>query len=194
MVTPKSPFLCKKYKKQPKTSQKGSFSAVFWSKWRDSNSRPPVPETGALPTALHLVLMIFMRFSVSGQTCGQTENLRTFKTSGEPKKSVFSRGLGVFQNFRFEIGGLHPKLARYQLRYTSKCWFCGMGYADALLATLGAYTSILWVSRTTHALQYIKFARVCQGLLTDLFCFLLAGGVRFGSAGEPRCRRWRWAR
>ena len=27
---------------------------VFWSKWRDSNSRPPVPETGALPTALHL--------------------------------------------------------------------------------------------------------------------------------------------
>ena len=92
---------------------------LIWSKWRDSNSRPPVPETGALPTALHLVLMIFMRFSVSGQTCGQTENLRTFKTSGEPKKSVFSRGLGVFQNFRFEIGGLHPKLARYHLRYAS---------------------------------------------------------------------------
>jgi hypothetical protein len=63
--------------------------------------------------------MIFMRFSVSGQTCGQTENLRTFKTSGEPKKSVFSRDLGVFQNFRFEIGGLHPKLARYHLRYAS---------------------------------------------------------------------------
>ena len=95
-----------------------SFS--FWSKCGDSNSRPPVPETGALPTALHLVLMIFMRFSVSGQTCGQTENLRAFKTSGEPKKSVFSRGFSVFQNFRFEIGGLHPKLARYQLRYTSK--------------------------------------------------------------------------
>ena len=28
---------------------------LFWSKWRDSNSRPPVPETGALPPALHLV-------------------------------------------------------------------------------------------------------------------------------------------
>ena len=26
----------------------------LWSKWRDSNSRPPVPETGALPPALHL--------------------------------------------------------------------------------------------------------------------------------------------
>ena len=26
----------------------------FWSKCGDSNSRPPVPETGALPTALHL--------------------------------------------------------------------------------------------------------------------------------------------
>ena len=61
-----------------------------------------------------------MRFSVSGQTCGQTENLRTFKTSGEPKKSVFSRDFSVFQNFRFEIGGLHPKLARYHLRYASK--------------------------------------------------------------------------
>jgi hypothetical protein len=32
---------------------------------------------------------------------------------------VFSRDLGVFQNFRFEIGGLHPKLARYHLRYAS---------------------------------------------------------------------------
>ena len=29
-------------------------SAFFWSKWRDSNSRLPVPETGALPPALHL--------------------------------------------------------------------------------------------------------------------------------------------
>ena len=27
-----------------------------WSKWRDSNSRPPVPETGALPPALHLAM------------------------------------------------------------------------------------------------------------------------------------------
>ena len=64
--------------------------------------------------------MIFMRFSVSGQTCGQTENLRTFKTSGEPKKSVFSRVFSIFQKFKFEIGGLHPKLARYHLRYASK--------------------------------------------------------------------------
>ena len=117
-------FCAKSIKNSRKQVKNGSFSAVFWSKWRDSNSRPPVPETGALPTALHLVLMIFMRFSVSGQTCGQTENLRTFKTSGEPKKSVFSRDLGVFQNFRFEIGGLHPKLARYHLRYASKLSFC----------------------------------------------------------------------
>ena len=107
-------FCAKSIKNSRKQVKNGSFSAVFWSKWRDSNSRPPVPETGALPTALHLVLVIFMRFSVSGQTCGQTENLRTFKTSGEPKKSVFSRGLGVFQNFRFEIGGLHPNVALYQ--------------------------------------------------------------------------------
>ena len=30
--------------KQPKTSQNSLFSAVFWSKCGDSNSRPPVPE------------------------------------------------------------------------------------------------------------------------------------------------------
>ncbi len=30
------------------------FAGFSWSKWRDSNSRLPVPETGALPPALHL--------------------------------------------------------------------------------------------------------------------------------------------
>ena len=29
-------------------------AVILWSKCGDSNSRPPVPETGALPTALHL--------------------------------------------------------------------------------------------------------------------------------------------
>ena len=120
---PKRHFCAKSIKNSQKQVKNGSFSAVFWSKWRDSNSRPPVPETGALPTALHLDLVKNMRFSVSGQTCGQTEDLRNFRQSGVPKKSVFSRGFSVFQNFRFEIGGLHPKLARYQLRYTSKCSF-----------------------------------------------------------------------
>ena len=121
MWSPGNRQICAKcIEKSRKQVKNGSFSADFWSKWRDSNSRPPVPETGALPTALHLEMVKNIEFSVSGQTCGQTENLRTIKTSGEPKKSVFSRGLGVFQKINFEIGGLHPKLARYQLRYTSK--------------------------------------------------------------------------
>ena len=47
-------FCAKSIKNSRKQVKNGSFSAVFWSKWRDSNSRPPVPETGALPTALHL--------------------------------------------------------------------------------------------------------------------------------------------
>ena len=119
VVTPKSSFLCEMYRKSRKQVKNGSFSAVFWSKWRDSNSRPPVPETGALPTALHLEMVKNMRFSVSGQTCGQTEDLRNFRQSGVPKKSVFSRGFSVFQKINFEIGGLHPKLARYHLRYAS---------------------------------------------------------------------------
>ena len=39
-----------------------SFS--FWSKCGDSNSRPPVPETGALPTALHLEIFSFLAFCI----------------------------------------------------------------------------------------------------------------------------------
>ena len=39
-------------KEKEVTARATSFS--FWSKCGDSNSRPPVPETGALPTALHL--------------------------------------------------------------------------------------------------------------------------------------------
>ena len=34
-------------------------SSLFWSKCGDSNSRPPVPETGALPTALHLDIKLY---------------------------------------------------------------------------------------------------------------------------------------
>ena len=31
----------------------------FWSEWRDSNSRHPAPKAGALPTALHPVILLF---------------------------------------------------------------------------------------------------------------------------------------
>ena len=107
-------FCAKSIKNSRKQVKNGSFSAVFWSKWRDSNSRPPVPETGALPTALHLEMMKNIEFSVSGQTCGQTEDLRNFRQSGVPRKSVFSRDLSVFQKINFEIGGLLPNVALYQ--------------------------------------------------------------------------------
>ena len=145
---PNCHFCAKSIKNSRKQVKNGSFSAIFWSKWRDSNSRPPVPETGALPTALHLVLMIFMRFSVSGQTCGQTENLRTFKTSGVPKKSVFSRDLGVFQNFRFEIGGLHPNQALYQTEprpdaYEDMKLFRRSGVPPVALKTSRAYCATI---------------------------------------------------
>ena len=37
-------FCAKSIKNSRKQVKNGSFSADFWSKWRDSNSRPPVPE------------------------------------------------------------------------------------------------------------------------------------------------------
>ena len=45
------PFFC--YKNKNLTNP-GVRISEAWSKCGDSNSRPPVPETGALPTALHL--------------------------------------------------------------------------------------------------------------------------------------------
>jgi len=46
-----------------------------------------------------------------------------FRHSGEPKKSVFSRAFGTFRKIYAERGDGDPKLARYQLRYTSKYSF-----------------------------------------------------------------------
>ena len=47
---------------RPKGKREGQpqgLSFSFWSKCGDSNSRPPVPETGALPTALHLEILFY---------------------------------------------------------------------------------------------------------------------------------------
>ena len=60
VVTPKSSFCAKCIEKSRKQVKNGSFSADFWSKCGDSNSRPPVPETGALPTALHLEIIVLL--------------------------------------------------------------------------------------------------------------------------------------
>ena len=38
---------------------------LIWSKCGDSNSRPPVPETGALPTALHLEIIVYFCFAMT---------------------------------------------------------------------------------------------------------------------------------
>ena len=112
---------CEKYiEKQPKTSKNSLFSAVFWSKWQDSNLRSHRPERCAIPPSLHLEMVKLLDFFVSGQTCGQTEELMIFRHSGEPKKSVFSRVFGSSRKFYAERGDWDPKLARYHLRYASK--------------------------------------------------------------------------
>ena len=53
-------------------------------------------------------------FFVSGQTCGQTEDLMIFRHSGEPKKSVFSSVFGTFRKIYAENGDGDPKQALYQ--------------------------------------------------------------------------------
>ena len=106
---------CEKYiEKQPKTSQNNLFSAVFWSKWQDSNLRSHRPERCAIPPSLHLEMVKLLDFFVSGQTCGQTEELMIFRHSGEPKKSVFSRVFGSSRKFYAERGDWVPNVALYQ--------------------------------------------------------------------------------
>ena len=46
-------------RRQKNKREPQGLSFIFWSKCGDSNSRPPVPETGALPTALHLEVLNF---------------------------------------------------------------------------------------------------------------------------------------
>ena len=55
-----------------------------------------------------------IRFFVSGQTCGQTEDLMIFRHSGEPKKSVFSRVFGSTRKLYAENGDWVPNVALYQ--------------------------------------------------------------------------------
>ena len=53
-------------------------------------------------------------FFVSGQTCGQTEELMIFRHSGEPKKSVFVGVFGSSRKFYAERGDWVPIVALYQ--------------------------------------------------------------------------------
>ena len=107
--------ICERYiEKQPKTSKNSLFSAVFWSKWQDSNLRSHRPERCAIPPSLHLEMVKILDFFVSGQTCGQTEDLMIFRHSGEPKKSVFSRAFSVLEIYNAENGDWVPNVALYQ--------------------------------------------------------------------------------
>ena len=61
-------------------------NALFWSEWRDLNSRPLDPQSSALPAALHPV----SRSIIGALACAVKENLprpatlRTFNVSGIP--------------------------------------------------------------------------------------------------------------
>ena len=61
-----------------------------------NRNRQFAPETGARPTALHLEMVKILDFFVSGQTCGQTEDLMIFRHSGEPKKVSVFKGFRLF--------------------------------------------------------------------------------------------------
>ena len=51
------PCICGGKQKKPQRHLTSAASLV-WSEWRDSNSRPPAPKAGALPTAQHPVRIL----------------------------------------------------------------------------------------------------------------------------------------
>ena len=72
------------------------------------------PERCAIPPSLHLEMVKLLDFFVSGQTCGQTEELMIFRHSGEPKKSVFVGVFGSSRKFYAERGDGDSNVALYQ--------------------------------------------------------------------------------
>ena len=87
-----------------------------------------------------------------------------------PKKSVFSRDLSVFQKNIFEIGGLHPKLARYQLRYTSiELWgFKYVGHSGGVSARPFGLNAPSHSRRVS--LDALASAAPCFGLIASQNC------------------------
>jgi len=78
-----------------------------------------------------------LNFFVSGQTCGQTEELMIFRHSGEPKKSVLSRVFGSSRKFYAENGDWVPNVALYQAEphldnvFENDCNMCFMSFQFA---------------------------------------------------------------
>ena len=148
--TPNYHFWAKYKEKQPKTSQNGLFSAVFWSKWQDSNLRSHRPERCAIPPSLHLDVVKIFDFFVSGQTCGQTEDLMIFRHSGEPKKSVFSRVFGSSRKIYAERGDWVPNVALYQAEPHLDIQFFRVLATST--SSFGHKHSRLWHSRVLYSL------------------------------------------
>ena len=55
----------KNKQKVPNLSLFGRNSVLFWSEWRDLNSRPLDPQSSALPTALHPDIYLLLSLVVS---------------------------------------------------------------------------------------------------------------------------------
>ena len=92
---------------------------VFWSEWGDSNSQHPAPKAGALPVALHPVILLFS-FPLSSVFLPA---LSALVTTCRPRSFLCppTPSFPCYDLASSATGGasaIAPKLARCQLRYT----------------------------------------------------------------------------
>ena len=88
---------CEKYiEKQPKTSQNNLFSAVFWSKWQDSNLRSHRPERCAIPPSLHLEMVKLLDFFCKWSNMWSDRGIDDFSTFGRAEKVSVFKGFRLF--------------------------------------------------------------------------------------------------
>ena len=131
---------CEKYiEKQPKTSQNGLFSAVFWSKWQDSNLRSHRPERCAIPPSLHLDVVKIFDFFCKWSNMWSDRRFNDFSTFGRTEKVSVFKGFRIFSKFirreRWlspETGAIPPSL-RLDNRENSHLGACSQGRIRWLL-------------------------------------------------------------
>ena len=135
-----------------KNRLKRRFFLYRWSEWRDLNPRHPAPKAGALPTALHPVILLFypagrilpnhpryqLRYTRIRLFCFllsvviyvvKAVLLPGFAVRENPASAGVARGCAVCPGLSWMKSSLLPKQARYQLRYTRLFSFLS-GWAD----------------------------------------------------------------
>ena len=133
-------------------------TAPLWSKWLVSNQRPPDPKSGALPTELHLVVLVGfpLRLSYANITFKKRSFQRAFSFSSEPRHTV-SHCQGATLLLVGQ-GGLEPPTAL-------STWFTVRGDTNYTVLTHLLFLHE-WLTQTIHHVHTTIHLILCTSLIT----------------------------